>query len=683
MLQGVRFAALERFDGCRPLQGQREGADMQAKSVGLILLFTLTTAAQAQDPGERFYQAIRNDDLTALRTLVRDASVNAKDVQGQTPLMLAAAFGSAEAVQLLLTNGADARAASNGGVTALHWAAPNAAKVKMLLGAGADVHAVSQLGRTPLLVAASANGTAESVRLLLAKGAKVNVTDTVGMTPLTAAALVNDTEVVKLLVENGAEVTVPAATGAATTPLMAAATNGNAENVRLLLDRGANPKAISADSAATVKNGPIQFGRVTALHFAVLSGNPDVVRRLLSTGALVDAQDIRGMTPLMMAIGTDRPDMRIIRMLLDAGASTEVRSKADESVKDWARKFQHPRVLAALKLRPDTTRTAALPQLTPVADRALTPAAAVERSLPPLRDASGKMLTNGGCVACHAQPLTGIAVNLARSRGWTTATAANESAQASAQQAAVGPALLQLRDGGGLPDGLLYVNWLLANDQKPASRATDAAVHYVAAKQRQDGSWEGIGGSRAPMQDGNFSRTALAIHALVTYATPARRAEYASRVQRAATWLSSHPPVSTEDRTMQLLGLHWAKAEPKLRDTRVRELLAQQRSDGGWAQTPYLGSDAYATGQVLYTLRQLGVPAGNAALQGGTAYLQRSQAADGTWRVVNRAMKLQPYFQGGFPYDHDQWISHAGSAWAVMGLASAGLDAAPASASAR
>ena len=134
---------------------------------------------------------------------------------------------------------------------------------------------------------------------------------------------------------------------------------------------------------------------------------------------------------------------------------------------------------------------------------------------------------------------------------------------------------------------------------------------------------------------------------------------------------------------MQLLGLHWAKAQPKLRDTRVRELLALQRPDGGWAQTPYLRSDAYATGQVLYTLRQLGVPATNAGLQRGTAYLQRTQAADGTWHVVNRAMKLQPYFQGGFPYDHDQWISHAGSAWAVMGLASAGLDAAPASASAR
>jgi ankyrin repeat protein len=655
---------------------------MRTKFAGLILLLALGAASSGQESGERFYQAIRNDDLAALRTLVRDAGVNARDAQDQTPLMLAAAFGSPEAVQLLLASGADARAASSSGVTALHWAAPNAEKVGALIEAGADVNAISQLGRTPLLIAASANGTADAVRLLLAHRAKVNVTDGAGMTPLTAAALVDDAEVVRLLVAEGAEVTVPAATGAATTPLMAAATNGNARNVRLLLDRGANPNAVSADSAAKVKNGPIQFGRVTALHFGVLSGNPEVVRRLLAAGAAVDAVDIRGMTPLMMAIGTDRPDLRIIRILLDAGASTSIRSKTDESVTDWARKFRHPDVLAALKLRPETSIGAPV-HLAPVPAHAQTPAAAVERGLPLLRDASGKMLPNGGCVACHAQPLTGIALNLARSRGWTTATAANEVSQGAAQQAAVTPALLQLRDGGGLPDGVLYIVWMLANDGRPFSRSTDAVVHYVAAKQRHDGSWEGVGGSRAPMQDGNFSRTALAIHALTAYATPARRAEYGSRIQRAAAWLSSRAPVSTEDRVMQLLGLHWAKAEPNLRASRVRDLLDLQRADGGWAQTPYLRSDAYATGQVLYALRQLGVPAANAALQSGTAYLQRTQAADGTWHVVNRAMKLQPYFQGGFPYEHDQWISHAGTAWAVMGLASAGLDATPSSASAR
>ena len=54
-------------------------------------------------------------------------------------------------------------------------------------------------------------------------------------------------------------------------------------------------------------------------------------------------------------------------------------------------------------------------------------------------------------------------------------------------------------------------------------------------------------------------------------------------------------------------------AEPKLRERRVQELLASQRADGGWAQTPYLESDPYATGQGQFTLT--GVPPGEVRLE--------------------------------------------------------------------
>jgi hypothetical protein len=32
-------------------------------------------------------------------------------------------------------------------------------------------------------------------------------------------------------------------------------------------------------------------------------------------------------------------------------------------------------------------------------------------------------------------------------------------------------------------------------------------------------------------------------------------------------------------------------------------------------------------------------------------------------------VKLQPYFQSAFPFDHDQWISNSATAYAVMALA--------------
>ena len=182
-----------------------------------------------------------------VKTLVRENGVDARDAQGQTPLMLAAAFGSPEAVRLLIANGADVSATSNGGVTALHWAAMDVGKTRLLLDAGADVHAVSQVGRTPLLVAASANGTAEAVRLLLARGASVNAPDTLGVTPLLAAASVDDEAVAHVLLGHGANPHGRAQIGQAATPLMAAALNGNADLVRTLLGLRSDLHAASED----------------------------------------------------------------------------------------------------------------------------------------------------------------------------------------------------------------------------------------------------------------------------------------------------------------------------------------------------------------------------------------------------------------------------------------------------
>ena len=109
--------------------------------------------------------------------------------------------------------------------------------------------------------------------------------------------------------------------------------------------------------------------------------------------------------------------------------------------------------------------------------------------------------------------------------------------------------------------------------------------------------------------------------------------------------------------------------------TRARDLLIEQRPDGGWAQLASLSSDAYATGQSLVALREAGALApADVAYRRGVQFLPSSQLADGSWFVKSRAMKIQPYFESGFPYGHDQWISHAGTAWASMGLASAALD---------
>jgi squalene cyclase len=94
-----------------------------------------------------------------------------------------------------------------------------------------------------------------------------------------------------------------------------------------------------------------------------------------------------------------------------------------------------------------------------------------------------------------------------------------------------------------------------------------------------------------------------------------------------------------------------------------------QREDGGWAQTPFLKSGAYATGTALYALHEAaGLPPTDAAYKKGVAFLLSTQAADGSWYGASRAPKFQPYFEGGFPYGHDEWISQWATGYSAAAL---------------
>jgi hypothetical protein len=118
------------------------------------------------------------------------------------------------------------------------------------------------------------------------------------------------------------------------------------------------------------------------------------------------------------------------------------------------------------------------------------------------------------------------------------------------------------------------------------------------------------------------------------------------------------------------MGLVWGNAKRASIEASAKALVALQRENGGWSQLPTLQPDAYATGQALYALAISGK--GGANSQGyakGIKYLLRTQAEDGSWHVKSRSIWVQPYFESGFPYGHDQWISAAGTSWATMALA--------------
>ena len=126
-------------------------------------------------------KAIRDGDLKAVRAqLDGGVDVNARDADGNTPLLLAAVYAGPEFVELLLKKGANVNARNKLGATPLHRAATDYEKARLLVDAGADVLAQlkpesekKKSGRTPLTLASRKYGNSKTVKLLLDKGTKV------------------------------------------------------------------------------------------------------------------------------------------------------------------------------------------------------------------------------------------------------------------------------------------------------------------------------------------------------------------------------------------------------------------------------------------------------------------------------------------------------------------------------
>jgi ankyrin repeat protein len=574
--------------------------------------------------------------------------------------MFAAEIGSVDAMRLLIERGADVNAQNAFGSTALMWSVADPGKVRLLLDHGAQVNTVARSGRTALIIAGFTNPSAEVVRLLLAKGAKVDVLDARHVTPLNAATFGNDTATVRLLLDAGADIET-ADTFIGLTPLMNAAGNRNVEAVKLLLAKGAKVNAVSkTEGLPKIQTGTVEFGGWTPLLMASAFGPPEAVKILLDAGARIDAQDYRGFTSLMLAVGTDRYNPKTVNLLLAHGPDLRATNHDGETALDWAYKFADPGVIRAIGGKPkDPVKT------TRVDDALGDPRLAVTRSVQLLERTNDQFFHKAACFACHEQPPTEFAAAAARGKGIAIDEKASEE-RLRQITLTINPVALEGAAALGGADNNLYAVESLVRRGYPPSRVTDYLAANLALSQGGDGGWHLPGYSRSPLQDSDFSRTAMAMRALKTYGTAGRAAETMQRLERGKQWLLHAEPVILEDLDMRLVGAAAAGAETAELRKLAEPILAQQRADGGWAQREGFPSDAYATGMTLWALHEAGVRNPDAK---GVTFLLGTQKQDGSWHVASRATKFQQYFESGFPYEHDQWISTMATGWAANALA--------------
>jgi ankyrin repeat protein len=297
------------------------------------------------------------------------------------PLVDAVEAGDSAAAMRLIGEGADVRATSPDGTTALHWAVYNsdAELVSRLLREGADVSAVNHYSSTPMMEAA-VFGDVAIMAMLLEAGADVESPNADGQTALMVVARTENLDAARLLLAHGADVNA-VEQWRGQTPVMWAAAQNRAGMVELLLDSGADPNARSfinehrrqitaepryiwrpisgwtplllaaregcgacvahlLDAGADIDMGNPE--NVTPLLIATMNFHFDTARLLVERGANPDKWDWRGRTPLYMAIDlntlphggrADLPStdatapLELARLLLEAGANPNLQIK--------------------------------------------------------------------------------------------------------------------------------------------------------------------------------------------------------------------------------------------------------------------------------------------------------------------------------------------------------------------
>ncbi len=237
------------------------------------------------------------------------------------------------------------------------------------------------------------------------------------------------------------------------------------------------------------------------------------------------------------------------------------------------------------------------------------------------------------------------------------------------------------RGARGAIEGIVSATALLAISDVKTTGKLDAitrqSLDYIWTQQNEQGCWEEwLKCNWPPFEvDDHFGVT------LVALAVGAAPDEYAQTpaaqegLRKLRKYLQNHPPENLHQRAMLLLASTTCEdvLEPDKQRETIAELLSRQQGDGGWnlfalgdwqrsdgQEQDRTSSDGYATGFVTYVLLRAGVAASDPPIQEAVSWLKTNQRASGRWYARSPRR------------DGKHYISHAGTAYAVMALAASG-----------
>ncbi len=205
--------------------------------------------------------------------------------------------------------------------------------------------------------------------------------------------------------------------------------------------------------------------------------------------------------------------------------------------------------------------------------------------------------------------------------------------------------------------------------------STQTALERMWSLQREDGSWNWLKAGTPPFEaDDYYGAVLVAVGIGSAPESYAQDERIGDRVEKLRQYFARKQPPNLHHAAW----LVWAEAKlggvmtKELRDQKISALVTLQKPDGGWS-LPSLGgwkghdglpiekapADGYATGLVVFALRQSGMPSDHEVLRKGTDWLKTHQKESGSWFTGSLGTRY-----------HLNFLSHSATAFALMALKS-------------
>ncbi|XP_046341394.2 ankyrin-1-like [Haliotis rufescens] len=258
--------------------------------------------------------------------------INRRGSKKRTPVMVAAVNRHKEVVELLVNEGADLSRVSHNGENILYCACwgGDVEVVKYVLSQGiVAINSKRRKKRTPMM-AAALRGHKEVVELLVSEGADVSLRSEKGDNILHFACRGGHMEVVKYILSQD-KVRINSRGWKKKTPVMVAAENGHKDVVELLVDEGADLTILS-------------FGRDSVLHLACWGGDVGVVKYVLSQDMVrINSRGWQKRTPVMVAALYGHKE--VVELLVGEGADVSLVNQRRENILHLACRRGHMEVV--------------------------------------------------------------------------------------------------------------------------------------------------------------------------------------------------------------------------------------------------------------------------------------------------------------------------------------------------